>query len=306
MHWCIVLSMEKATAAADVDRGAVVPAPPGAGAAAPSAAGAGAQPTARSPEKRRRSATRERLLDGALQVFAEVGFEAASVEDICARAGFTRGAFYSSFRSKDELFLALFRKQTERLVAAVSEALADIENPIDLNPADLGDDGIGRYLALATLDRSWLVVNAEFTLYALRHPEAAAARAEHNEWIATQLAGLLERLFTAKGRPLLVDPVDLARILVVLHLGSATEALLAPSTSSLVDVEQQILPILVHAVTGGHPQVGPAADPTTATAAEAEAATATATKATDGVGDGCVPRAAPAVLPHPPPDWPSA
>ena len=44
--------------------------------------------------KRRRSATRARLLEGALDVFAERGFNGASVEDICERAGFTRGAFY--------------------------------------------------------------------------------------------------------------------------------------------------------------------------------------------------------------------
>ena len=70
-------------------------------------------------EKRRRSVTLERLLDGALQVFAEMGYQAASVEDICSRAGFTRGAFYSSFRSKDELLLALYRRRTESLVAEV-------------------------------------------------------------------------------------------------------------------------------------------------------------------------------------------
>ena len=54
--------------------------------------------------KRRRSETVERLLDAALETFAEIGFAAASVEDICRRGGFTRGAFYSSFRTKDELF----------------------------------------------------------------------------------------------------------------------------------------------------------------------------------------------------------
>ena len=57
--------------------------------------------------RRCRAETLERLLDAALKTFAHVGFAAASVEAICSRGGFTRGAFYSSFRTKDELFAAL-------------------------------------------------------------------------------------------------------------------------------------------------------------------------------------------------------
>ncbi|MFT4229964.1 MAG: TetR family transcriptional regulator [Microbacterium sp.] len=56
---------------------------------------------------RGRERTRARLLDAAAEVFAEVGMDAVSVEAICERAGFTRGAFYSNFASKEELFLAL-------------------------------------------------------------------------------------------------------------------------------------------------------------------------------------------------------
>ena len=194
-------------------------------------------------EKRSRAATRERLLDGALQVFAEIGFEAASVEDICTRAGFTRGAFYSSFRSKGELFLALIQRHTERMVIEVSAAMVGFEQaPDPLATA------VERYLRLATLDRTWLLVKAEFTLYAMRHPEAARAHAQQSEWIESQLAHLLDQLFTACGCTLLIDAADLARILVVLHVGSVTDALLNPSSSTLVDVERQILPILLRAI----------------------------------------------------------
>ena len=54
--------------------------------------------------------TRLRLLDAAQAIFMKKGFVAASVEDIAEAAGYTRGAFYSNFRSKPELFLELLRK----------------------------------------------------------------------------------------------------------------------------------------------------------------------------------------------------
>jgi AcrR family transcriptional regulator len=73
--------------------------------------------------KRTRSNTRARLLAAASTVFSESGFQAATVEDVCSAAGFTRGAFYSNFTSKDELFLALWDVEALRVPAA-AEALA--------------------------------------------------------------------------------------------------------------------------------------------------------------------------------------
>jgi AcrR family transcriptional regulator len=63
--------------------------------------------------------TRERLLDAAQAIFMKKGFVAASVEDIAAAAGYTRGAFYSNFRSKSELFLELLRRDHETMQAGL-------------------------------------------------------------------------------------------------------------------------------------------------------------------------------------------
>ena len=54
--------------------------------------------------------TRERLLNAAQDIFLKKGYVAASVEDIAAAAGYTRGAFYSNFRSKAELLLELLER----------------------------------------------------------------------------------------------------------------------------------------------------------------------------------------------------
>ena len=63
--------------------------------------------------------TRLRLLDAAQAIFMKKGFVAASVEDIAGAAGYTRGAFYSNFRSKNELFLELLRRDHEAMQAGL-------------------------------------------------------------------------------------------------------------------------------------------------------------------------------------------
>jgi AcrR family transcriptional regulator len=64
-------------------------------------------PGQRLSRKEQQAETRARLLDAAEEVFLRRGLQAASVEEITAQAGFTRGAFYSNFKSKDELFIEL-------------------------------------------------------------------------------------------------------------------------------------------------------------------------------------------------------
>ncbi|WP_312998181.1 TetR/AcrR family transcriptional regulator [Achromobacter animicus] len=64
-----------------------------------------------------RDQTRQRLLDAAQSIFLSKGFVAASVEDIAEQAGYTRGAFYSNFGSKSELFLQLLKRDHENVMA---------------------------------------------------------------------------------------------------------------------------------------------------------------------------------------------
>ena len=62
----------------------------------------------------RRERVVEDLLDAAAVVFAERGYEAASVEAICEAAGYSTGALYSNFKSKDDLFLRLYEARIAR------------------------------------------------------------------------------------------------------------------------------------------------------------------------------------------------
>jgi AcrR family transcriptional regulator len=164
--------------------------------------------------KRRRAETVERLLDAALETFAEIGFAAASVEDICRRGGFTRGAFYSSFRTKDELFGALFARETARNLARAEQQLAGIEQEPDPVTA-----AVERCLSTFRADRTWVLVHTEYRLHAARHPDAAAALREHSSALHTRLTQLIETAAGRAGVRLALPAGELARVVVALHDG---------------------------------------------------------------------------------------
>ena len=197
--------------------------------------------------KRRRAETVERLLDAALETFAEIGFAAASVEDICSRGGFTRGAFYSSFRTRDELFAALYARETERELARVAEQLTGIEDESDPVAA-----GVERCLSTFRADRTWVLVKTEYTLHAARHPEAAEALREHTAALRDQLTALIESTAARSGLALAVPAADLARILLALHDGVVVHEVVpqfpdAAASTPAADLERDALLLLLRA-----------------------------------------------------------
>jgi len=111
--------------------------------------------------------TRTKLVDAAERVFVRHGFDAASVEQIAEAAGFSRGAFYSNFESKDEIFLALLdRKRIER-----EGALNAIfrEKP----DAHARFRAARDWYAEQWRQRNWSVLKTEFNLRALRQRSLA-------------------------------------------------------------------------------------------------------------------------------------
>jgi|SRR5262245_20517829 len=78
-----------------------------------------------------RDDTRDKLFEAAAQVFEEQGINAASIETIAAAAGFTRGAFYSNFASKDELIVAMLEDHVEQSIRRCLDLLADHKNAAD-------------------------------------------------------------------------------------------------------------------------------------------------------------------------------
>jgi AcrR family transcriptional regulator len=137
----------------------------------------------------RRQHTRDLLIDAATALFAEKSIEGASVEEICERAGFTRGAFYSNFEGKDDLCLEIVRQRGEQLLATTRRALAMIPDaPVSAHSLD---EIIAKVVAVLdvgiTLDDNWVLVRDELRLYAYRHPAFRPALLE-TERTATGLA----------------------------------------------------------------------------------------------------------------------
>ena len=196
------------------------------------------------PPKRRRSATRARLLDGALEVFAERGFHGASVEDICDRAGFTRGAFYSNFGSKDELVLALFQATTDRLLEQIAALLPVLAN----QPGTLLDAVLGLLDEASPDQRQWHLISTEFTLHALRHPEAARALNRQRAMFRDSLTKLVEEISAASGLTFSVPPEQFVRMVIALHEGARSQSLLEPRKVPAGSLEHTFLPMVLTAV----------------------------------------------------------
>jgi AcrR family transcriptional regulator len=195
--------------------------------------------------KRRRSTTRARLLEGALEVFAERGFHGASVEDICDRAGFTRGAFYSNFASKDELVLALFQATTDRLLEQISALLPELST----QPGTLLDAVLGLLDEAAADQRQWHLISTEFTLHALRSPEAARALNEQRTMFRSQLTQLVEEISKTSGLKFSVPPEQFVRMVIALHEGARSQSLLEPTEVPAGSLEHTFLPMVLTAVT---------------------------------------------------------
>lgn len=147
----------------------------------------------------RRLHTRERLMAAAAELFVERSVQAASVEEICERAGFTRGAFYSNFESKDELCLALVRQRGDQLVTVTQQAMRMVPAG-QLNQSAVSEV-VAKVVAILAaglgLDSNWVVVRAELRLYALRNPSFRPVLIEVErtafELAAAEIEAMLQR-----------------------------------------------------------------------------------------------------------------
>jgi AcrR family transcriptional regulator len=137
--------------------------------------------------------TRDRLITAATRVFARDGYWGASVDTIAEQAGFTVGALYSNFATKEELFLAVLERHCELELRDLC-ALADTAN----DRPELLAAVTERFATLTEEQREWEVLWVELWLYGQRHPEAAERMAS----VQRQTRELIAQALGRQGIPL--------------------------------------------------------------------------------------------------------
>ncbi|HVK24584.1 MAG TPA: TetR family transcriptional regulator [Actinokineospora sp.] len=189
---------------------------------------------------KRRGQTRQRLLDAALAVFAEQGFGASTVEQVCDRAGYTRGAFYSNFVSLDELFLAMWEQRSAQLLSDLRETLADAVAAPTLEAA------VDQLVTVIPVDDEWYRVTAEFTAHALRNPALRRVMAAREDAILDTIMPVLEPALAAAGRHV-PDRRALGMALVAVHDGTATQCLMSPDDAAVRVARHRLFMTVVRA-----------------------------------------------------------
>lgn len=168
--------------------------------------------------------TRKRLLEAATTVIASEGYEAASVDDIAAAAGLTKGAVYSRFASKEELLLALFEERSAEGLTGI-QAILDSDAGLDERMAALD-----RWQAADPARvRVWALLEMELALAAARQP-ALRKRLVRQQREARQLiAGGLEREAAKLGVKLPMPSEELSLVLEALSDGLTQLRLVDPA-----------------------------------------------------------------------------
>lgn len=193
-------------------------------------------------QERRRQLTREHLLAAAAQVFAERGFHGATLDEVARVAGFTKGAVYSNFESKDDLFLALFKAGYEQEMSRLVATLGASEVP----PADRLTDFVSLIQDESRDAPTSTLLQLEFWLYAARNPEARARLAAIDDGAVAATAHLLRTLREEDDMEPLEDPERVARIIEVLFRGISLLRVMQPEV-----VDDRLLEVAVQFVARG-------------------------------------------------------
>lgn len=182
----------------------------------------------RMTRKERQAHTRLCLMRSAARVFSERGLQQASIDDVAHDAGFTKGAFYANFASKEDLFLAMLE---ERLAERTQqfEAIAGREGEdIEEQAREAGDDFV-RYLAS---DTEWQKLFFEFAAYASRNEEFRIEMVARYRTLREHLASVFERRAGEFADPAALDPQRIATMTFAMANGFALERLLEPDAVS--------------------------------------------------------------------------
>lgn len=200
----------------------------------------------------RRQKTRARLIDAAYEVFSEHGLRAASIEMVTEVAGFTRGAFYSNFESKEELFFALAERENGLRLARLKLAVEAQHQLTHLNIPVLDEETVitlvRSMLALQADDTRWFLVLGEFRLFAMRDQAVAQRFTARQHEISLELAELITLAIASVGARFSLDPYIVAGIVSTTYEAAMQQAILSGvdnEDAAAQEIAMRTLPALI-------------------------------------------------------------
>jgi len=145
------------------------------------------------PDSRKRARTRAKLIEAASAVIGEKGFDRASLEEIAARAGMTRGAVYGNFKNKEELFLALVAAQWKPILPPLKPG-AGLKAQMRILGKTVAEEAWRR--------RPHAPAAAAFQLYVLTHEQMRSTITAKNAATYRHIAKALVKVIPAKELPM--------------------------------------------------------------------------------------------------------
>jgi AcrR family transcriptional regulator len=172
----------------------------------------------------RQARTRTELLDAAERLFTASGFHATFIEVVADEAGYTKGAVYSNFTSKEDLFFAVYERRVDRLIPEVEQALIDAPGTAEGLMSVVSAHARRR----EANDDGWLAVFLEFWTHVLRHPEHRDRFAAIHNRYTDLFATAISRLAGERSLQLPFDARRLAVAMTILATGLGLERLTQP------------------------------------------------------------------------------
>ena len=160
---------------------------------------------------------KQRLLDAAATLFSQRGVHATTLDDVARAAGFSKGAVYSNFTSKDDLVVSLMRRETDGALDALQlmflpgTALDDLPAKIATAFAPYGPGQVEDFSLMS-----------EFRAHALVHPEVMEVFVRQRREVLDAVHGLVDEVFRGQAAQVTgLESRTLARVLVCITVGVA-------------------------------------------------------------------------------------
>ena len=180
------------------------------------------------PERLTREAkkarTRAQLIDAAATVFARRGYVAASLDEVSEEAGLTKGAVYSNFDSKEELFQAVIEDR-------LNEPFKDIADALDTSIGTTEEQAIAgarAFVGVVEQEQEVFLLALEMNIHVARYPELKAAFAARRREQLAEVADIITEHAKASGDALPLPADQMAIAVQALSQGIALQALIDP------------------------------------------------------------------------------